>query len=510
MTEVELAALMLAGVLLLGMVIAFAIWRGRRPAISSPRLPRTSESQRGRRMPKLTRKAPEIEEIEIAPSRLARVSGKAPLAPPRDLMIDDMFEPEIPVDVMAAPAVAEAASETTGPEIEALTVETIGDDRATALTLYLAPQIPQRDAISTHSWLGGRPRLATGAEWPQIDGQATDFLAQIGCADLPRELWGGLGPRHGALAFFIHRHRLDVRVLHVGEPAVSMAPPYALNDAEGWFAPYGGLGDGDLASFAARAFPQWPVDLVAEDAVMAEAHETDGAEDLDARGYDIADPAFHPFDWGCLTAMAAILEARLDRLVTDPAAPDDADAATAEMLERCAAINREARIRAEEIIAIIHDSAVREPFSAGDATAVMAALHAIQWAAPVRHDDPASGDPTVDLVTLPLTTYRPDADLWVHDYRAMLFDRAKHAWCADPANLSAPACAYFEPRWRELAAREMASIGGRLDGEFVLLALPTSGLMSRKFGDGETLVVTIAKGDLAIGDFAKARAQLHR
>ncbi len=494
MTEVELAALMLAGMLLLGIAVAFAIWRARRSATSSPGVPRES------RMPKLPRKAPAVADVEIAPSRLARVSGKAPLEPPRDLMPDHPFEPDIPVDIMADPAVAEAALATMAAEVEAATTEDIDDDHAVALMLHLVPQIPPRDAISTHSWLGGRPRLATGAAWPQIDDQPADFLAQIGCADLPRDLWGGLGPRHGALAFFIHRHRPEVRVLHVGEPGPPLAPLYVLSDAEGWFGPYGDLASDDLASFAVRAFPQWPVDLVEADA--ADPRQSDPADDLDTRGYDIADPAFHPFDWGSLTAMAAILESRLGRLVTDPATDDDP--ASAAVIERCIAINQEARGRAAEIIGIIRDSAVREPFSVGDVTAVMAALHAIQWAQPVRRGD------VVDLVTLPLTTHRADADLWVRDYRTMLFDRAKHAWCADPDNLSAPARAYFEPLWQRLAAREMASTGGEQGGELVLLALPTSGLMSRRFGDHQTLLVTIAKGDLAIGNLAKARAQLVR
>ena len=497
MNEVELAALMLAGTLLLGIMVAVAIWRARRPAPSRPAAPR---APRESRMPKLPRKAPEIADVEIAPSRLARVSGKAPLEPPRDLMPDHPFEPHIPADAMAAPAVAETASETIAAEVEPTPVAAFADAPTATLTLRLVPQIPPRDAISTHSWLGGRPRLATGAAWPQIDDQPADFLAQIGCADLPRDLWGGLGPRHGALAFFIHRHRLEVRVQHVGVPGSPLAPPYALNIGEGWFGPYRDLSDGDLATFAVRAFPQWPVDLVEVDA--ADPLPSDTADDLDTHGYDIADPAFHPFDWGTLTAMASILESRLGQLVTDSAADDDP--ASAPVLERCAAINQEARDRAAEIINIIHDSAVREPFSAGDVTAVMAALHAIPWAKPVRRGD------AVDLMTVPLTTHRADADLWVRDYRAMLFDRAKHAWCADPANLSAPARAYFEPLWQDLAAREMASVGGEHDGEPILLALPTSALMSRRFGDDQTLLVTIARTDLAIGDFAKARAQLVR
>jgi hypothetical protein len=501
MNEVELAALMLAAAMLLGIALALAIWRARRPVTSPPALRAPRETHRL----KLPRRAPEVAEIEIAPSRLARVSGKAPLEPPREPMLDRAFAAETPVEGIAEPIATEAASQTIRAEVEKVAAEAFVDAGAAAVTLHLVPQIPPRDAISTNSWLGGRPRLATGMAWPLIDGQPADFLAQIGCADLPRNLWGGLGPRHGALAIFIHRHRPDVRVLHVGEPGAPLAPPYALNLGEGWFGPYGDLAGGDLASFAVRAFPQWPVDLV--EANAADPLPSGMADGLDTHGYDIADPAFHPFDWGSLTAMAAILESRLGRLLTEPAA--DCGAASADAIERCVAINREARERAAEIVGIIHDSAVRDPFSPGDATAVMAALHAIPWATIARKTS-ADGSETFELETLPLTTHRADADLWVRDYRTMLFDRAKHAWCADPANLSAPARAYFEPLWQRLAMREMASVGGERDGEPILLALPTSGLMSRRFGDDRTLLVTIAGADLAIGDFAKARAQLVR
>ena len=64
---------------------------------------------------------------------------------------------------------------------------------------------------------------------------------------------------------------------------------------------------------------------------------------------------------------------------------------------------------------------------------------------------------------------------------------------------------------------EIAAMGGEPhrprrdddeDREAVLLDLPSSGLMSRKFGDGDNLVVTIDRGDLAIGDFSKVRARL--
>lgn len=515
MIQLQSAALTLAGVTLAFLAIVFAIWWSRRPrpVRSAPRAPRTLGEIR---LPKLPRKAAPEPDVEIAPSRLARISRKAPLEMPDEAEAE--YDPAPEPDAAIEPVEPALESVISKVEEEAQRIEKFD---AADVTLRLVPQIPPRDAISTNSWLGGRPGLPAGMEWPKIDDQPADFLAQIDCADLPRDLWGGLGPRDGALAFFIHRRKYEMRVLHLRDPGTPVAPPFTLNDPEGWFGPLGGLEHGDLAPFAVRAFPEWPVDLLAvgpDDAdPRNEADPDEPGNALYNRVYDIADPAFHPFDWGSMTAMVALLESRLDSLVTEAAPPPGAEAEDiAEMAAR-AAINREARARAEEIIAIVHDSAVRDTFSSGDATAVMAGLHAIHWVKAVATLDPETGAEQIETITLPLTTHRSDANLWVHDYQTILFDRAKHAWCANPDNLSAPARAFYEPWWRDLAEREMAAMGHEpfrhiLDyddeHEAVLLELPTSGLMSRRFGDSDNLVVTIDKADLAIGDFSKLRAQV--
>src|SRR3546814_14279148 len=84
---------------------------------------------------------------------------------------------------------------------------------------------------------------------------------------------------------------------------------------------------------------------------------------------------------GVQTCALPLLEMRLGRLESD------ADAGGAS--DPCAAINRDACDRAREIIAIVHDSDARDSFSACDATAVMAALHAIRRARAVRLVVPA-------------------------------------------------------------------------------------------------------------------------
>ena len=529
MNQVESAALKLVLFTLAFLAFAFAVWWLRRPraAHAAPRTPRES------RLPRLSRGTkPEPEHVEIAPSRLARVSGKAPLEQPPAIEWGDVSVAASPAEV--EPVAVETALESHVADVERQVVRLEKSGAAAAppptglekphaevVTLRLVPQIPPRDAISTTSWLGGRPRLPAGTEWPKIDDQPADFLTQIDCAGLPRALWGGLGPRDGTLAFFIHRRKQDMRVLHLRDPGSPVSAPFTLNDPEGWFGPHGGLGTGDLASFAVRAFPEWPVDLVTVRPGEADPREEGDADEtgraLYDRGYDIADPAFHPFDWGSTTAMVALLEMRLGELAHEDAPPAAASNEDADDAKRRVAINHEAVDRAREIIAIVHDSAARDTFAAGDATAVMAALHAIRWAAAVRTIDPETGVERTETIILPLTTHRADADLWVHDYQTMLFDRAKHAWCANPDHLSAPTRAFYEPWWQELAAREMAAMGHEPfrhiadfdeDRDAVLIELPTSGLMSRRFGDGDNLVVTIDKTDLAIGDFSKIRVQI--
>ncbi|WP_447749923.1 DUF1963 domain-containing protein [Sphingopyxis fribergensis] len=555
MNQLQSAALTLAGAMLVFLAIGFAIWWLRRPraAPAAPRAPRAARVPRAPGeswFPKLSRKAkPELETIEMAPSRLARISRKTPLdqlsddngdghddanefAAAPDPVVDSAPEAiEATLEAMVAEVEQEAHRPEESPEESATEepaiAETVAEDAgieersAEEVVVRLVPQIPPRDAISTSSWLGGQPRLPGGMEWPQIGGEAADFLAQIDCAGLPQDLWGRLGPRDGALAFFVHRRNPEVRVFHLRDTDTAVAAPLALDNQGGWFAPHGGIGFGDLAAFTVHAFPEWPVDLVAVapgDTDPRSENDSGAAGDaLHDRGYDIADPAFHPFDWGSMTAMVALLEMRLDRLATEAAPPAGASAEDVSEMEQRAAINREARARAEEIIAIVRDSAAKQAFSPGDATAVMAALHAIRWAKAIRSVDPETGIDQVETITLPLTTHRPDANLWVHDYQTVLFDRAKHAWCTNPGSLSAPARAFYEPQWRELAAHTMAAMGDAPsrhvhdydpERDAVLLELPTSGLMSRRFGDGDNLVVTIDKADLAIGDFSKLRAQV--
>src|SRR3546814_9022490 len=83
-------------------------------------------------------------------------------------------DPAPPLDT-EPPAALETSLETLASDVEEQ-AHRIERDEAEAVALRLLPQIPPRAAISTNSWLGGRPRLAAGMEGPRIDDQPADFL----------------------------------------------------------------------------------------------------------------------------------------------------------------------------------------------------------------------------------------------------------------------------------------------------------------------------------------------
>ncbi len=564
MSELQSAAFTLGGLALVWALIVFAIWWMRRPrpetvGYTAPRAPGES------RFPKLSRKAePDIEPVEISASRLARISGRSapgapdeapspwapeqgepagvPLPPVAEALAADgnppaateeapqpaaepliaepvIAEPAIAEPIGAAPAVADAPFDEATLDALASEVEQrahgIGHRAANQPSVRLVPQIPPRDAIFRTSWLGGRPHLPADMAWPQVDGSDGDFLAQIACADLPHALWEGLGPRTGWLAFFSNPDTGAATAVHLHDDGPPRDPPRAAGAA--YFHPYG-VDSADLMPLAIRAFPEWPVDVVTVEPGTADPDygSADDAAALLTADYDIADPAFHPFDWPTMLALAEILESRIAEQPLDGAAPGDASDELALAIGDAAAGNTDAAQRAGEIIAIIREGAEQGvSFSPPDATAVMAGLHAIRWTRVWTVANAETGEDLVETITLPLTRHRPDGDLWVDDYRTILFDHAKHAWCRHPATLSAPARAFFEPLWQAMADREIAAMGNfpslhavGFDDErdTVMLEFPAGGLMSRGTRDGGNLVFAIRKADLAAGDFAKMRA----
>jgi len=583
MSQVQTALLMLVAATLAFLVVMYVLWRATRPATEpkAPKIPRAPREPGESRLPRLPRRDRSVEvepPVEMSAARLARISarpsfeplaeaepepghGAAP-APEAPLLVAER-EAEAPAPAPAAPSEADRemvsqmlASMVAQVEHEADLVERRGTE---PVAVRLVPQIPpRRDEVAT-SWLGGRPRLDPGQTWPDIREVPGEFIAQIACAGLPADIWDGLGPRRGSFAIFIHPRDGDVALLHVQEAGEPVDPPHPLDTGGSFFAPNGGVRFGDLMPFTRHAFPEWPVDLVAVrpgDPDPRVDDEDAGDDSVGYRlyrsGYDIADPAFHPFDWDSMTAMVEVLAMRIARYWKPLDGPTPADTqlasverrlvkhdagdkdplgreglvhmrAALEELHRATDAAREAndaaRTRAEEIIGIVRDSAPKMAFSASDAAAVMEALHAIRWIKVNRKKDP-EGRPGAELIeslTLPLTQHHPDAPLWAHDYLSIWFDHAKHAYAADPDALSDAARTVLEPWLRDLAAREMPSIGHipfryvhdyEEERHATLLELPSSGLMSWTFGDVDHLVLTLRKADLAAGRWDRPLVQV--
>jgi hypothetical protein len=151
------------------------------------------------------------------------------------------------------------------------------------VTVELRRQIPPRPDEPPRSWLGGLPMLPDGVAWPRsVSSEDPDggerplhFIAQICCADLPPDLWAGLGPRHGWLLLFIDPNQGAPQgpdafcILHTDELGSERTPPIDLGPVHdgvhtGWDYQDCGGGEG-----IPRLWNRWPVDLVAMPNVLS-------------------------------------------------------------------------------------------------------------------------------------------------------------------------------------------------------------------------------------------------
>ncbi len=160
------------------------------------------------------------------------------------------------------------------------------------ISVALRRQVPIRFDEDANSWIGGLPKMPVEVEWPHAKPKKPlHFMAQIKCADLPHELWGGLGPRTGWLLLFADMEALTdqikrpfARVLHIAELGPEAAPPPGLYFARS------NVGDvsklkGTLPGVQRRHFRKWPIDLVP---VAADTSKLTGSELYDAPENDLS------------------------------------------------------------------------------------------------------------------------------------------------------------------------------------------------------------------------------
>ena len=403
------------------------------------------------------------------------------------------------------------------------------------LVVRLVPQVPMRDVERPRSWFGGAPAMAEHIPWPVIDGRNANFLAQISCADLPGDLWDGLGPRAGWLVFFIHPTDYASHVLHASELGPWRQGPEDLS-IDGWSSslPYA---KSQLKPF--DAWPRWPVDLVAlrpGDPDPRRQGHSEASHEVYKRGFDLASPEHRPFDRATTLEMLDIAETRLveylakdlitplrqqleqalDRLAVAEAAPEP-PGNLAELRERATTLPAliEARTKGHPMLeaALAQVRTVAERINAlSDQTQLsedeIAAITAELGRCEIIY-------PRVRQ--LPLTAQNGEGSLWVWDFECLRLDRARHAYSKSPEALPPAMRSYFESIWKDEAAHEMAGMGHvpfsyvhqfDLDKDVTLLELPTSKLMGWMFGDVDNLVLTISKKDLAAGRFDMVTTQV--
>lgn len=158
----------------------------------------------------------------------------------------------------------------------------------------LEPHIPEDGPEAIRSWFGGKPQMPAETPWPKDEaGRPCLFLAQICCADLPPDLWGGVGPIDGWLLFFIAAQAFEPKVIHISELGPERHEDCGL-DRTHW--EWNTRGDHETGTPRFRKFPVRPVAQTMPSELALPKCEQPEA------------PPLRPRTWGQLDAILSWLE----------------------------------------------------------------------------------------------------------------------------------------------------------------------------------------------------------
>lgn len=348
--------------------------------------------------------------------------------------------------------------------------------KARATRVRLVPMLPSSSKEDCTSWLGGRPKLPKGVEWPVIAGPPAQFLAQIDCAALPESLWQGAGPRRGSMVFFrAASHEggeLPVRVLHVEGALSPCSPPEDQSVRPRWpLLVQTAEREGPFDAGIDRAEPNWSV-----------LHEVD----LTSSGYQ-------PFDW----TSAEMLLGCMDRLLATRAKRFGPRACAEERAHLQRTSDGLAKLRAAIELArteeAVFDDVARDTLLQG-----LAALS-------LPYGPSVDEAPVAQL--LPLSRHRCAAQAHFAPFER----HCRQIYAENPDCLPADQRALFEPFWAHNARHETGCIGA---DDFLspseacevelLLELPSSELLGWMFGEGRALRIYVAPDDLKRGVLDRA------
>jgi hypothetical protein len=371
-----------------------------------------------------------------------------------------------------------------------------------------------------------------------------------------------LGPRAGWLALFLHPTSYQGRLLQIPELGPARDAPNPPAEIDGWYNPYGRrVDDARQKRYMLRAAPQWPVDVVvipAGENAQQDGPTSDLSLALYKNGFDLVDPAYHPFGWPGMLAIVdsalAALEFHFGKEIPSPnmleqqlagvqarlvagAPPAEAGkqpepytpekiaemqhsaAALRELIPAAAEARRlgvSALAAVRQIAKDVHEQAERQPFTPRRAEALLTRLHAIDWMHVSRRRDPQNrpGAEMIETHVRPITVHHPDATLFAWDYHVLHFDMARHAYCRDSTGLPAATRTLYEPLWRDLGMKSAPQLGGfprsyvnsfSPDVHVMVLEVPSNQLMGWMFGDVDNLVLIMTQEQIAARRFAEAQ-----
>lgn len=142
----------------------------------------------------------------------------------------------------------------------------------------LKRQVPIRLDETPRSWLGGLPMMPKLQRWPRdLEGAPLHFIAQICCADLPENLWAGMGPRKGWLLLFVETLKLEdqaenkqVQVIHNSRLGSERQPPKDAPTVRHSMSDYIDYGAPNIRPAVPKFWRKWPVDIVVQDYGVSE------------------------------------------------------------------------------------------------------------------------------------------------------------------------------------------------------------------------------------------------
>ena len=375
-------------------------------------------------------------------------------------------------------------------------------DAGPSVMLTPAVPLPARDAAG---WFGGSPMLPNDVQWPEIDGTSLCFVAQIDLTKVPQNIWSGVGPRQGHFAFFIHSTELAAKVLHIDGKLEKRSGPSPVG-AQWW------RDHDDKFPPVSTHFPEWPVQLgrcfgaLPEPAGWQKGKAPGFPKPNEAQIFDLTNRAHHPFDERTLGLLIECIEnelnarqASLSKFLENKKLKDDVAQAMKGLLTTV-------QSSSTEFLKIKDDLA---PYTANfDHQNVEPYLHALDGLASghtVYRKDDEEGCADVEVAHGKLIKY---AGGFLH----LLERHARYAYIDNPEKLSPDAKAGFETRWAFDAVHEKGGMShpphgfmytphGPSTPNEVLLELPTSDLIGWIWGDTYSVVLTIARDDLANGKF---------